>query len=136
MKKWLLGAGLLLGWAELSAQVTYPINGIADERSRSYAFTNATIIKNSSTLLSNATLIIKDGIIVSVGTASIPEGAVVIDCKGQFIYPSFVDIYSDYGIAIPQRAGGEGSFFGPQQLSTNTKGPFSWNPGIKSEING
>ncbi|WP_114792828.1 amidohydrolase family protein [Niabella yanshanensis] len=136
MKKWLLGVWLLWGWSELSAQVTYPVNGIADERGRSYAFTNATIIKNSSSSLSNATLIIRDGKIVSLGAVSIPEGAVVIDCKGQYIYPSFVDIYSDYGIAMPQRAGGESSFFGPQQLSTNTKGPFSWNQAIRSEVNG
>ncbi len=136
MKKWLLGAGLLLSLVELRAQVTYPVNGIADERGRYYAFTNATIVKDGNTSISNATLVIKDGKIVAVGTVSVPDGTVVIDCKGQFIYPSFVDIYSDYGITIPQRAGGEGSFFGPQQLSTNTKGPFGWNQAIRSEVNG
>ncbi|MCH5721163.1 hypothetical protein [Niabella hibiscisoli] len=110
MKKWLLGAGLLLGLAELRAQVTYPVNGIADERSRYYAFTNATIVKDGNTSLSNATLVIKDGKVVAVGNVSVPDASVVVDCKGQFIYPSFVDIYSDYGIAVPQRPGGEGSF--------------------------
>lgn len=136
MKKWLLAAGLLSGILDLYAQTTYPVNGIADERSRYYVFTNATIVKDGNTSLSDATLVIKEGKIVSVGAVPVPAGAVRIDCKGQFIYPSFVDIYSDYGIAIPQRAGGEGSFFGPQQLSSNTKGPFNWNQAIRSEVNG
>lgn len=118
------------------AQVTYPVNGVADVRNKYYAFINTTIVKDADNTITNATLVIKDGKIVSVGSGSPPAGAVVVDCKGQFIYPSFIDVYSDYGIDIPQRTGGSSSFFGPQQLETNTKGPFGWNQAIKSEVNG
>ncbi|MCH5598747.1 hypothetical protein [Niabella ginsengisoli] len=135
MKKWLSVLCISACYMQLQAQITYPVNGISDERTKYYAFTNATIVKDANTQLNNATLVIKDGKIISVGNTAVPNGAVVVDCKGQAIYPSFIDIYSDYGIQVPQRNGGASSFFGPQQLSTNTKGPFNWNQAIKSEIN-
>lgn len=118
----------------IAAQVTFPENGVADPRSRVYAFTNATIVKDVNTIVSNAVLVIKEGKIVSVGNIAIPKEAVIIDCKGRYIYPSLIDIYSDYGIPVPQRSSG-GSFFGPQQLTTTTKGPFNWNQAVKSEVN-
>ena len=81
----------------LKSQITTPVNGVADVRNVTYAFTNATVIKDAQTQLNNATLIIKMGKIVAVGNGlSIPADAVVIDCSGKYIYPSFIDIYSDY----------------------------------------
>src|SRR6476619_1094062 len=94
---------LLLGKFAL-AQSTFPENGVADPRHGHYAFTNATIVKDANTTLSNATLIVKDGKIIAVGTnLKVPEGAVEVNCTGKYIYPSFIDIYADYGIPIPQR---------------------------------
>jgi imidazolonepropionase-like amidohydrolase len=122
----------------LRAQPSFPENGVADPRHGHYAFTNATIVKDASTTLSNATLVIKDGKITAVG-ASIkpPAGAVVIDCKGKYIYPSFIDIYADYGIAQSQRptgaGGGQFNFAQPPQLATATKGAYGWNQAIKSD---
>ncbi len=121
------------------SQITFPVNGVADSRESYFAFTNATIVKDGQTTLKNATLIIRKGKIVSVGTnVTTPKDAVVINCNGKFIYPSLIDIYSDYGIAIPQRqqGGGGGGFFGPQQFLSNTKGAYGWNQAIRSEING
>src|SRR5688572_29067484 len=90
---------------ELRAQVTFPENGVADPRHGHYAFTNATIVKDANTTLTNATLVIKDGRITAVGSGlKTPAGAVEIDCKGKYIYPSFIDIYTDYG--TPQRTAG------------------------------
>lgn len=120
------------------AQQTFPENGVADPRHGHYAFTNATIIKDEATTLKNATLIIKDGKIISVGTnLKVPADAVEVDCNGKFIYPSFIDIYADYGTTIPQRPGvGSGFTPGQQaQLNTITKGPYGWNQAIKSEVN-
>lgn len=136
MKKHILLATFVTVVFQAIAQITYPVNGVADPRTGTYAFINASIVKDANTVIANGTLIIKDGKITAVGKASVPEGYVVIDCKGKFIYPSFIDIFSDYGIPIPQRTGGQTSFFGPQQLTTNTKGPFAWNQAIKSEVNG
>ena len=84
------------------AQVTFPVNDVANPKVDCYAFTNATIVKDAQTTLQNATLVIRKGKIEAVGSSiAVPKDAVVIDCKGKFIYPAFIDIYSDYGIATP-----------------------------------
>jgi len=138
--KILSGLGLLLLSAgKIFSQQTFPVNGIADPRTHCYAFTNATIVKDGQTTISNATLVIREGKIISVGTnAPIPKDAVTINCTGKYIYPSLIDVYSDYGIAAPtrQQAAGAGSgFFAPQQFTSNTKGAYGWNQAIHSETN-
>jgi imidazolonepropionase-like amidohydrolase len=121
---------------QLWAQPTFPENGVADPRNGHYAFTNATIVKDATTTLTNATMVIKDGRIVATGTGlAVPPGAVEINCKGKFIYPSFIDIYSDYG--TPQRPGGAGgggfNFNQAPQLETAVKGPYGWNQALKAD---
>lgn len=117
------------------SQETYPVNGVADKRTGVYAFTNATIVKDAQNSPAVATLLIKEGRIVAIGSSvSIPKDATVIDCKGRYIYPSFIDIYSDYGIATPQRTGGGFNFGAPAQLTSNTKGAYGWNQAIRSEV--
>ena len=125
----------------LQAQETFPVNGVADKRTDCYAFINATIVKDAQTTISNATLIIKEGKIVTVGTnIAIPKDAVVIDCKDKYIYPSFIDMYTDYGVTTPQRQqvgggfGGGGGFNQPAQITSNTKGAYNWNQAIKPEV--
>ncbi|MBL7723692.1 MAG: amidohydrolase family protein [Chitinophagaceae bacterium] len=134
--KRLAGAGvfLLLACASFS-QPTFPENGVADPRHGHYAFTNATIVKDAATTLTNATLVIKDGKIIAVGTGlKTPAGAVEVDCKGKYIYPSFIDLYADYGIVQPQRQGGGQFNFNQQpQLETAVKGAYGWNQAIKSD---
>jgi imidazolonepropionase-like amidohydrolase len=117
----------------IKAQVTFPLNDVANPKNGCYAFTNATIIKDAQTTLQNATLVIRQGKIETVGSgAVIPKNAVVIDCKGKYIYPSFIDLFSDYGLATPQRNAGGFNFFS-SQLTSNTKGAYGWNQAIKSE---
>jgi imidazolonepropionase-like amidohydrolase len=130
----LMACCLLLATA-LKAQTTFPVNGVADERSGHYAFTNATIVKDGTTTLTNATMVIKNGKIIAVGTdVKLPQGAVAIDCKGKYIYPSFIDIYTDYGTPALQPRQGGFNFFAPQQITTATKGAYGWNQAIKSEV--
>jgi imidazolonepropionase-like amidohydrolase len=128
---------LLLFSTAIFAQPTFPENGVADPRHGHYAFTNATIVKDASTTLTNATLVVKDGKITAIGSGlKAPAGAVEIDCKGKYIYPSFIDIYSDYG--TPQRPAGTGgggfNFNQAPQLETAVKGPFGWNQALKSDV--
>ncbi|OQP63493.1 amidohydrolase [Niastella vici] len=125
---------LLVVNSAVMAQVTFPVNGIANPQVKSFAFTNATIVKDVQTTLTNATLVIREGKIVAVGNSvAIPKDAVVIDCSGKYIYPSFIDIYSDYGIPTAQRPGTPFDFRAPAQFTSNTKGAFGWNQAIKSE---
>ena len=118
----------------LNAQTTFPRNGVKDSRDGLYAFTNATIFKAYDEKIENATLLIRDGKIEAVGKGiSIPKDAVVINCDGKFIYPSFIDLYTNYGLPEP-KAVGEKPKQSPQMLS-NKKGAFSWNEALKPEFN-
>ena len=130
----LLFLGLLFA-SLLQAQETFPVNGVADKRDACYAFINATIIKDAQTKITNATMVIREGKISSIGVSGIviPKYAIIIDCKDKYIYPSFVDIYSDYGINQPQRIGGAFNYNAPAQLTSNTKGAFGWNQAIHPE---
>jgi imidazolonepropionase-like amidohydrolase len=133
----LLACGLLLFSKAALSQSTFPENGIADPRHVQYAFTNATIVKDGITTLTNSTMIVKDGKIVAVGTnLKVPVGAVEVNCNGKYIYPSFVDIYADYGIPTPQRPQqGQGGFnFGQSQLESNVRGAYGWNQAIKTDV--
>jgi len=118
------------------AQATFPVNDVASPRNGAYAFTNATIVKDAQTTLQNATLVIRQGKIEAVGNnIAIPKDAVVTDCNGKYIYPAFIDIYTDYGIpaAAQPATGGGGGFFRTQQMTSNTKGAYGWNQAIKPE---
>jgi len=118
----------------LKAQETFPQNGVFDQRDDHYAFTNATIQVSPDKKIEKGTLLIKKGKIVAVGnTVSIPKDAVVIDLQGKFIFPSFIDIYSDYGMPKAERKGQNWNA-APQMLSAKP-GAFSWNEALKPEIN-
>ena len=71
---------------------------------------------------------------MSIGSGgSIPQGAVVVDLKGKYIYPSFIDAYSTYG--IPEAKRGEGGGRGRQmQFSSKKEGAYSWNQALKPEF--
>ena len=122
----------LLG--KVTAQPTFPVNGVADKRETTLAFTNATIVKDAGNTLTNATLVIREGLIIGVGTSiAIPANAVVTDCSGQYIYPSFIDIYTDYGMPPPKPAG-NGSWAN-QQMVSDQKGAYGWNQALRSDAN-
>jgi imidazolonepropionase-like amidohydrolase len=114
-------------------QVSFNKNGVADTRPRLFVFTNATIVVDASTTIEKASMIVRNDIIEAVGKdLKIPKGAVVYDLAGKRIYPSFIDLYSDYGMPEVKRAAGRG-FGGSQQIETNTKGAFATNQALKPE---
>ena len=128
-----------LSLENLFAQETFPINGVEDNRENYYAFFNANIVVDYNTTVENGTLIIKNGKIISVGKdINIPNGVRKFDLNGNFIYPSFIDLYSDYGIVKNKSNRSSGSrmssYTNPQILS-NKDGPFSWNESIRPEYN-
>ena len=112
-------------------QSTFPTNGAPFNTHSIYAFTNANIFIDFETLVKNGTLLIQDGKILNVGEKlEVPKNAVVYDLKGKFIYPSFIDLYSDYGVTenkAPHRTSG-----GPQ-MESNVKGAYGWNQAIRSD---
>jgi len=128
----------VLGFAHLSnAQATFHVNGVANPKTGSYAFTHATIVQDANKTINNGTLVIQDGKIVSVGeNIAIPKDAVVVDCNGKFIYPSFIDAYSSYGMPVPQRSAAGFNFRAPAQLTNGQKGAYGWNQAMRTDIEG
>lgn len=117
------------------AQETFPQNGVADPKYTHYAFTHATIVKDPNTTITNGTMIIKDGKIVAIGQGlKVPASAIEIDAQDKYIYPSFIDIFSDYGTPAQQPRQGGFNFFGQAQLTSNTKGAYGWNQAIRPEV--
>jgi len=122
---------LLLISNSLLGQITFPSNGVADERPDVYQLVNSTIYISPDKKLENATLTVKDGKISSVTAGSSTQnGSIIIDMKGKFIYPSFIDIYGAYGLKKPKKEKNEP---GPQFIS-NKNGAYAWNQSIRSEI--
>ena len=123
---------LIFSYGHSFSQKTFPVNGVADNFKPIYVFTNAHIIVSSSKEIENGTLIIQDGMILSVdSTLEIPTGAIVYDLDGDYIYPSFIDLYSDYGLQNPKTTVSD---YRPQYES-NKKGAYNWNQAIHPEKN-
>ncbi len=124
--------GLLLCSFTFYAQDYFPKNdGVrADKNSNYTVFKNATIHVSPSETIKKGTLVIQDGKVVSVGKSSnAPANAIVVDLAGKSIYPSFIDIYTDFGVEKPERprGGGRGSQY------DNTRDGFYWNDHIRPE---
>lgn len=119
---------LFLSVIDVSAQETFNVNGAHNKNHNYYAFTNATIHIDYQTIIENATLLIQDGkIIAAAKNVSIPENTVVHKLKNRHIYPSLIDIYSDYGVATLKTDK-------TTHQKVKNKGAFAWNEAIKSEI--
>lgn len=115
---------------------TYPLNGIANEKTGVYALVHATLFQTADHLIKDATLIIRNDKIESVGShLPLPAEAIVIDCSGKFIYPSFIDLYSSYGLVEEQSTKEKvHSFLHPQQIESTQKGALGWNEAIRSQV--
>jgi imidazolonepropionase-like amidohydrolase len=119
--------------AAIQAQETFPVNDVDNPKEGCYAFTNATIIKDGTAPLQNATMVIRKGKIEAIGAnAAIPKDAILVDCKGKYIYPSFIDVYAEYGID-PVKAEPQNFSRRQYQGVSNTRGAYGWNQAIRSE---
>ncbi len=130
-KKYLLLLMLLCGLLSFS-QEHFPKNdGVRNVNTNYTAFVNAKIHVTPTQIIENGTLLIKDGKVVSSGmSVTIPNNAVVVDLDGKSIYPSFIDLYSGFGVEKPKRQGGGRS----AQYNPSREG-FYWNDHIMPEQN-
>ena len=112
----------------LFAQDYFPSNsGVIANNSNYTAFTNATIHVSPTEVIENATLLIKEGKVVSVGkSVNIPKNTTTINLSGKTIYPSFIDMYTTFGVTKPKRGGN-----GPQYAASRSG--FYWNDHIMPE---
>lgn len=107
-----------------------PSNGVADSKVIYYALHHVNVYVSSSEFIENATVLIKGDKIEKIGKLiSLPQGCVEIDMEGQTIVPSFIELYTNIALPIPNSAGG----FRPQ-LETANKGAYYWNESIHPEV--
>ncbi len=121
----------------LVGQETFPVNGSHDERPQLFAFTNANIVVKAGQIIQGGTLLVQGQRIEALGkNQAIPTGYVTIDLQGKFIYPSFVDAFSEYGQPRDSReSGGRGGFGrGAQVFESNKRGAYGWNEAIRPEV--
>lgn len=133
MKKTLLLL-LMLCTSLLQAQEYFPTNsGVKTTENTAMAFTNATIYVSPTEIVKKGTLLIKDGKVVSVGrNVKIPKGTPTMDLDGKSIYPSFVELYSNFGMKTPQ-ANRTATRSGAQYEAGRTG--YYWNDHIRPETN-
>ncbi len=130
MKLKLLFLGIFLVAFSMQSQEYFPKNDGVKSRNTNYTvFKNAKIHVDPQTLINNGMFAVKDGKITAVGkSVNVPENSIVIDLKGKEVYPSFIDLYSDFGISKPKRAeGGNGP-----QYDASREG-YYWNDHIRPE---
>jgi len=113
------------------AQVYGPSNtGIKKKQDVLRAFTGATVHLEPGKVIKNAILIMEDGRIREVGkSVEIPEGAVVQELNGRHIYPSFIELFSDFSMKKVQRSSGGGR----SDIYDPTREGYYWNDHIRSE---
>ncbi len=132
MKKILLFFLLNITINNVTAQEYFPNNeSIQNKNTNFIAFTNAKIFVTPTQIIENGTLLIQNGKVVNVGnTISIPKNATVIPLDGKSIYPSFIDIYTNFGIEKPKSIG-----YDSNPLYDTKRQGYYWNEHIRSEVN-
>ena len=132
MKQYLL-LFFLLNTFFISAQEYVPKNdGIKSENNNYTAFTNAKIFVTPTQIIEKGTLIIKDGKVINAGkNINIPKNTFTVNLEGKSIYPSFIDVYSSFGVDAPKSASSNSQ---KPQYDSNRKG-YYWNEHIMPETN-
>ena len=105
MKSKLLFFFLFCASLSLQSQEYFPKNdGVKAARNTNFTvFKNARIHVNPTTIIDNGMFAVKDGRITSIGKSiNVPSNAVVIDLKGKEVYPSFIDLFTHFGIKKPE----------------------------------
>jgi len=111
----------------------FPKNdGVKSKATNFTAIKNAKLYITPTNVIENGILLIKDGLVVNSGkNIQIPENSEIIDAQGHSVYPSFIDLYSTFGVDKPKRKSGGGS--GPQ-YGPSREG-YYWNDHVRPEQN-
>lgn len=133
MKRLLLCLPFLLFVLANKAQERQPVIKLSQQGANYLAFTHARIVTAPGQQLEDATLIVRDGVIEAVGAGlALPAGATELDMKGKWIYPAFIEAYSQYGSPSPAQARRErGAGRRSPQYNSDVAGPYHWNEAIR-----
>ncbi len=133
MKKNLLLLFLSVFLPKIQAQDYFPNNESVQNKSNNYtAFTHAKIYISATQVIEKGTLLIQNGKVIAAGNAlAIPKNCTTINLDGKSIYPSFIDIYTSFGVDKPKNSGD----FDRSPLYDTKRVGYYWNENIRSEVN-
>ena len=111
------------------------IDGLRNKDIQYIALHQCTVITEPGKILQNATIIIHNRKIESIGIGiPIPSGATIKNMKGAWIYPGFIESYSNAGMnAAPSKRNNEDEDELEKPGALN-RGAFYWNEAIKPEF--
>ncbi len=115
----------------LAQESSFQVNGPDDKRNMMHAFKGGKIF-TSGQWKDSLVMLIESGKISLLGqNASIPKEAILHDVSGKYIFPSFIEMLSDYGIgATSKKTRGDGP-----QMESGIKGAYGSNEAIRSDFN-
>ena len=98
-----------LGYVAI-AQKYFPENdGVKASNNNYTALTNARIHVSPGQVIDKGTLLVRQGKIMAVGkNVDVPANSIVMDLEGKSVYPSFIDVFSSFGVEQPKRNPGGG----------------------------
>lgn len=133
MKKVLLFVFAMLLTTRVQSQNYFPNNESVQSKNENYtAFINAKIYVTPTQIINKGTLLIQKGKVISAGTTiPIPKNTIVVNLEGKTIYPSFIDLYTSFGIEKPKST----SPMSRGQLYDTKRAGYYWNENIRSEVN-
>ncbi|MDX1428587.1 MAG: amidohydrolase, partial [Salegentibacter mishustinae] len=113
------------------AQEYFPKNdGVKNPQTNHTVFKNAKIHVSPQEIIENGSFVVKDGKITAIGkSVNEPANSIVIDLQGKEVYPSFIDLYSSFGIKEPKEVEGGN---GQPQYEASREG-YYWNDHIRPE---
>jgi imidazolonepropionase-like amidohydrolase len=132
MKRIILLLILLFGIVKIDAQEYFPNNESVQNKNNNFtAFTNAKIFVTPTQVIEKGTLIIQNGKVIGAGVdLQIPKNCKIVNLDGKYVYPSFIDIYTSFGIEKPKKStASDGDSYDTKRIG------YYWNESIKSEVN-
>ncbi|MFN7960572.1 MAG: amidohydrolase family protein [Thermoanaerobaculia bacterium] len=140
----LLAASGLAGAAPASPPPSQE-QGLRQSPASWVAFTHAHVQVSPTEALEDATLLVRDGRVSAVGRdVPVPAGALRYDLAGKWVFPGFVDPYTDYGVAEKDaegsaegrrgRRGGRRFEGGPPRYEAERNGAAAANEALHAEI--
>ena len=113
------------------AQEYFPNNeGVPNKNMNFTAFTNAKIYVTPTQIIEKGTLLVQNGKVIATGTnVAIPKNCTTINLDGKSIYPSFIDIYTSFGVEKPKRNMERNPLYDTKRTG------YYWNESIRSEVN-
>ncbi len=132
MKRILAWLALAMVTISTSAQVTFPEKGISSKDNLHYLIKGATIHREPG-ITEVGDILMYKGRIVAVGEVKedeIPANTVIYERSEKHIYPSFIELNSDYGM---EKTKDKDSKRGPQYERQENKSTY-WNEAFHPEV--